>query len=89
MSFTRTLEIKRGDCCPELGIAAAPGDMTAEVTYSIDSVEIVSDEAASARYKTFSYGVQTGLGRFEFLRVAGKDLFMLAEDALLKKVSAE
>ncbi|EQB3641010.1 hypothetical protein ACYIVA_001310 [Raoultella ornithinolytica] len=87
MSFTRTVNIQRGECCPELGLAAAPADMIVDITYTIDSVDIVSDTLVSSRYKTFSNGVQTGLGRFEFSTSPDGDYFLQAEEALKIKVS--
>lgn len=86
MAIIRNIHVKAGEASPELGLVVSPADMSVDILYVVDAVEIISDNEASARYKTLYGGAVTGLGRFEFAIDDNSDLFSKAEISLKEKL---
>lgn len=87
MSFTKTLELKKGGHYPDIALASAPSDTVVEVVYEVVAIELVTATEASARYVTKLNDTHVATIRFEFPYDSRDFIFDKAEEFLEQKLS--
>ncbi|EQB4447036.1 hypothetical protein ACYKEA_004870 [Pluralibacter gergoviae] len=87
MSFTKSIEIKKGEQYPDLGLANAPDDAVVEVTYEVVAIELVTPTMASARYTASYNGAMASTNRIEFDYTSRDFIFTDAESVLSERLS--